>query len=93
MIPQENSRFIRSDKKRPLLDENGLILRKWHYLETRPFHQKPPGYKKGLFIIFDLSESSRDFSFLSWFAFSAWGCAYNQLIDHIYTYACRVNHH
>ena len=54
-----------------ILNENGLILRKRPYLETRPFYQKTSVHQKGLFIVFDLSESSHDFSFLSWFVFSA----------------------
>ena len=37
-----------------ILNENGLILRKRPYLETRPFHRKPFFYKKAylLFLIF-----------------------------------------
>ena len=54
-----------------ILNENGLILENRLYLETRPFHQKSSVHKKGIFIVFDLSESSHDFSFLSRFVFSA----------------------
>ena len=69
MIPRENSRSIRSDKM-AVLNENGLNLRKRPYLETRSFYQKMSIHQKGLFIVFDLSESSHDFSFISWFVFS-----------------------
>jgi len=58
-------------QEKAILNENGLIIRKKLYLETRRFHQKPSVHKKGLIISFDLFKSSHDFSFLSWFVFSA----------------------
>jgi hypothetical protein len=58
-------------QEKAILNKNGLILRKRLHLETRPFRQTPSVHQKGLFIIFDLSESSHDFSFLSRFDFSA----------------------
>jgi hypothetical protein len=35
-------------QEKAILNENGLILRKRLYPETRPFHQKPSIHQKGL---------------------------------------------
>jgi hypothetical protein len=57
-------------QEKAILNQNGLILRKRLYLETRPFHKKRHLFtKNGPFIIFD--ESSHDISFLLQFVFSA----------------------
>jgi hypothetical protein len=42
-------------QEKAISNENGRILRKRPYLETRPFHQKLSVYKKGLFISLHLS--------------------------------------
>ena len=51
--------------KMDLSYEKGFILKHGDFTKNRPFT------KKGLFIVFDRSESSHDFLFLSWFVFSA----------------------
>ena len=35
-------------QEKAILNENGQILRKWPYIETRPFHQKPSFHQKWL---------------------------------------------
>jgi len=58
-------------QEKAILNENGQILKKGRILKQAILPKSVRLQKKGLLIIFHLSESSHDFSFLSWFVFSA----------------------